>query len=122
MIIALMQGGKRMDDLISRKQAIDAVLNNEHSTDITLMGDAFGKGYTEGYKEEQNNVLQYLADLPSAQPERKIGHWIEHENADIVEGYYVPKYECFCCHTWKNDDSDYCPDCGADMRGEQNDN
>lgn len=58
-----------MDDLISRKQAIDAVLNNEHSTDITLMGDAFGKGYIEGYKEEQNNVLQYLADLPSAQPE-----------------------------------------------------
>jgi hypothetical protein len=60
-----------MDDLISRKQAIDAVLNNEHSTDITLMGDAFGKGYTEGYKEEQNNVLQYLADLPSAQPDSK---------------------------------------------------
>jgi hypothetical protein len=57
-----------MDDVISRQQAIDAVLNNEHSTDITLIGDAFGKGYTEGYKEEQNNVLQYLADLPSAEP------------------------------------------------------
>ncbi len=45
------------------------------------------------------------------------GHWIRHEYADLVDGYYVPNFECSKCRTWKDDDSDFCPDCGADMRG-----
>jgi len=45
--------------------------------------------------------------------------WIWHDNADIVEGYYVPEYECSACRGWVKDDSDFCPNCGADMRGEQ---
>lgn len=46
-------------------------------------------------------------------------HWIRHENADTFEGYEVPMFECSNCRAWKDDDSDFCPDCGADMRGEQ---
>ena len=42
-------------------------------------------------------------------------HWIRHENADTIEGYYVPKFECSNCKAWKDDDSDFCPDCGAKM-------
>lgn len=45
------------------------------------------------------------------------GYWIRHDYADIVDGYYVPNYECSVCHTWKQDDSDYCPDCGANLDG-----
>ena len=68
---------------------------------------------------DPDDAIEAIENLPSAQPERKTGRWIIHENADIVDGYYVPKYECSYCHAWKNDDSDFCPDCGADMRGEQ---
>ena len=66
------------------------------------------------------DAIENIKNLLPAQYERKTGHWIEHENADIVDGYYVSMYECSCCHTWENDDSEYCPDCGADMRGEEN--
>jgi hypothetical protein len=87
-------------DTISRQAAIDAVLNNEHSTDITLMGDAFGKGYTEGYKEEQNNVLQYLADLPSAEPEiircKECKHYYFTDNRVEAE-------QCYVCGYWDFD-------------------
>ena len=48
-------------------------------------------------------------------------YWIRHENADVFEGYEVPMFECSNCKTWKEDDSDFCPDCGADMRGERMD-
>lgn len=65
-------------------------------------------------------TMQNLEKLPTIEPRAK-GHWIRHDNADIVEGFYVPKYECSECHAWKEDDSDYCPSCGADMRGEQDD-
>lgn len=46
-------------------------------------------------------------------------HWIRHDDADVVEGYYVPEYECSKCGAWKEDDSDFCPDCGAKMDEEE---
>lgn len=46
----------------------------------------------------------------------------KNENADIIDGYYVPKYECPYCHTWKDDDSNFCPDCGMIMRERENKN
>lgn len=73
--------------------------------------------------EELNEINQRIISKAiakikklSAQSEHRTGHWIVHENADIIDGYYVPKYECSCCYTWKDDDSNFCPDCGVDMR------
>ena len=93
--------------LIDADAAID-VLNHMCSEDF------------DGLIVNRQKVESMLKALPPAQSKRKTGYWIEHENADIVEGYYVPMYECSCCHIWKNDNSNYCPDCGADMRGEEN--
>ena len=94
------------NDLISRQQAFDALHCH------------FADGFEEDRWWNSTHVIAALKGLPPAQPECK-GWWIEHENADIVDGYYVSKYECSCCHTWKDDNSDYCPDCGADMRGKK---
>ena len=49
-------------------------------------------------------------------PERKTGRWIEHEWAEEVGGMLISNYECSKCHCWKRETSDFCPDCGADMR------
>lgn len=49
----------------------------------------------------------------------KEGEWIEHKNADIVNGCLVPNYECSACHDWNDNKKDYCPNCGARMKGEQ---
>lgn len=48
-------------------------------------------------------------------------YWIRHENADMFDGYEVPMFECSKCRAWKEDDSDFCPDCGAkmDTQGEE---
>lgn len=77
-----------MDDLISRQQAIDAI-----------MGEYPDAHYPDWYASK-------IRALPSAQ---KKGHWID-------EG---TNYSCSECHRgcWVN--SNYCPWCGADMRGEQ---
>lgn len=47
----------------------------------------------------------------------KTGHWIEHEWAEEVGEYLISNYECSECHTWKREDSSYCPDCGIKMKG-----
>ena len=85
-----------MKDLIERQAAIDAVYT------------ASGTG----------TALKALKQLPSAQPERKKGRWIDYSD----EGYV----ECPFCHSATNcdgnkDELHFCFSCGADLRGEQDD-
>lgn len=47
------------------------------------------------------------------QPECKKGKWISHYDEDAKEGWY----ECSYCHSERAFNTNYCPDCGADMRG-----
>ena len=60
-------------------------------------------------------AMMAIKELPSAQPARKTGQWIKRKKGAIG-------YNCSCCG--KSDISnhfDYCPNCGADMRGEDDD-
>lgn len=64
--------------------------------------------------------FQMLVRLPHADVVPVVhAHWIRHENADTFEGYEVPMFECSNCRAWKDDDSDFCPDCGARMDEEK---
>ena len=93
-----------MSDLISRQAAIDAVgYYSLHSGDKLLFAD------------------KPLKELPSADAvERKKGKWVLHpEVKNIYGGIYI---ECSECHTkyvvQHIEDEKYCRNCGADMRGE----
>ena len=96
-----------MDDLISRQAAIDAIkkINAHGNTDR-----ANGLGLSE------NAIIL----LPSAEPERKTGRWIEMVDADPMTGEpYVCGVYCSECGERIGCESNFCPNCGADMRGEQ---
>lgn len=55
-------------------------------------------------------------------PQRKRGRWIP--KIDIWGGIVrtTEGYNCSECHAWVDGEYSYCPWCGADMRGEQDDN
>ena len=66
-------------------------------------------------------LLNSLDKVQSAQPERKKGYWIKKEpTIKELHGCY---YECSKCHKFSLpfQKLNFCPNCGADMRGEQND-
>lgn len=103
-----------MDDTISRAAALKGLedLNiasfyeeNEHS------------------KEAYTEVKAMLKSLPSAQPKRKKGKWIGTEYDGFADGcpvYY--EWKCSVCTCVVEDEEptwNFCPNCGADMRGEQ---
>lgn len=71
------------------------------------------------YTDEFWGAMQVLDELPSAQPERKTGHWIRvagmNECCSACNKYFPLSY-----FTGRPFDINYCPNCGADMRGEQN--
>ena len=98
-----------MNDLISRQAAIDAL-------HMHLM-------YRMGTDSNKKRLDEWINNLPSVQPERHKGWWIP-QNNNKVNGmtstavYYYPKCSvCGHCANYTN----FCPNCGADMRGEQDD-
>lgn len=86
-----------MDDSISRQAAIDA------------LGDAHFKNY--------GNAIIVIRALPSAYPKK--GKWIKADS----QQYFRKHYPCFICSEcgYRKDSQkkwNYCPNCGADTRGE----
>ena len=86
-------------DTVSRQAAMDAVIKRDANCGI--------------------DSAEVLKDLPSAQPERPKGEWITDDLSGIIS-----------CSRCGNDapmettgggqyKSKFCPNCGADMRGEQ---
>ena len=98
-----------MSDLIDRQAVIDAL-------------DEIEAEVADGYGYQYAKWREYFVEMPSAQPQRKTGRWV---NIDESE-----KWECSVCGRmmWfsprlnvKPSDYRFCPNCGADMRGEQDD-
>jgi len=115
-----------MSDLISRQAAIDEVEGTDwyhQNKKGEMVHGANPSDHQAWYKAE--DIYKVLESLPSAEPEPKKGEWINKEFYGIGEG----SAECSICHKrssgYKEDDGwgvhclfdDFCPKCGADMRG-----
>lgn len=56
-------------------------------------------------------IVKRIKQLPPAQQERKTGQWIKRKKGALG-------YDCTCCGKSEiSNHFDYCPHCGADMRG-----
>ena len=101
-------------DLINRQEAIDAL--DKHIDTF----DAIDTNYLCGLR----TAMSILKEMPSAQPERKKGRWIWWYEEAVTEHAteYTPHCKCSECGrecapsvaTYSN----FCRNCGADMRGE----
>lgn len=98
---AATQKGEPMDDLISRKEAIEA---------MECVNDSICA----------QQAVDALCDLPTAE---KVGMWIDEPvykqtmDGKTWDGYTYCS-ECREMHEYGYR-SNYCPNCGADMRGEE---
>jgi len=94
------------DDCISREAAFNAI------NEIKIRRNAT-------WYELYRKVLEVIGGLPPFNP-AKVGHWIEHEWAQELdgEGYLISNFECDKCHAWAEADYAYCPNCGVKMEVE----
>ena len=92
-----------MSDLISRQDAIDMLM--ERASNLRgIVGDLGGAC---------SGAAELIMQLPPAQP--KIGRWI-HDGSKWTNRWICSE----CGYKWFFDciEGAYCPNCGADMRGE----
>lgn len=85
-----------MSDLISRRAAIGLIER------------------MKPYHQNADDIAEMIANMPSAQPVRH-GQWLE-RNSGLQKWI-----RCSSCGSRQHytDKTNYCPNCGADMRGDQ---
>ena len=70
-------------------------------------------------------VRNFVKNFPPVIPQSKIGRWIDepyHKISEYGEEDTYYKRKCSKCFEKYDVVFNYCPNCGADMRGENNDN
>lgn len=102
-----------MSDLIDRAAAIDAIKASSKEIQHWLW-EAEG---CEGYCAMVADVETCLDDLPSVQPERKTGKW----EIYVISPFDGEGCRCSECKYEGAPYWDFCPNCGADMRGDEYD-
>lgn len=98
-----------MQDLISRQQAIELIHTLYPSAPIMQMNRKRWEKKYKPYIEAE----KALEKLPSVQPERKRGEWISNDIDPEAWNF------CSVCGEQAIDLFDFCPNCGADMRGSE---
>ena len=98
-----------MDDVVSKQAAIS----------LPVMPKKYRKYQTynldDAYEQGWEDLQKCIERLPSAQTQRKKGKWIEHNPHKWGLGII---YECSeCGYEMDCEEPNYCPHCGADMRG-----
>lgn len=93
-----------MVDYIDRQAAIDVI-------DKILPSDPMKNEYTQGITCGAVLAMEYVKQLPSSQPEQKVGKW------EYVDYGGFGNWHCTACRKMCicNGDYDYCPNCGAKM-------
>ena len=111
-----------MDDLISRQDAIDAKAEflNPNVIRETEEQTIIDGAYAKGWNACNSRWIESIRNLPSVEPEPKRGEWMRQETdyvwADVCsecgKAYIGENYDMFC-----KPPVNFCPNCGADMRG-----
>ena len=130
-----------MSDLISRQAAIDAIhedagwlaaQGSDWQTERMERDKSILKSLPSAQPEKCEDCLNFIkARLLIPQPERKKGKWIKMSDADGIYWacsecgediprvpHYNPQFDLFP-RLESIEKTNFCPNCGADMRGEQ---
>ena len=133
MDFAIEQKGEPMSDLISRQAAIDAINGVLVEDDACKVWFRLALQNLPSAQPEQECEKCIFKPFKQFQPERKKGKWIKMSDTDGIYwacsecgedlprvSRYNPQFDLFP-RLESIEKTKFCPNCGADMRGEQDD-
>ena len=94
------------EDAVSRQDALDVL-------------DGLQIAHEQGEYGCYAEYRKHMCELPSVTPKRKTGKWLPVEHKSILnDGTTFMFHKCDQCERVTAQNYDFCPNCGADMRGE----
>ena len=101
---------------------IDADALKDHLQSLAY--DDWNQGASTSWADAYRECADMVDEQPTIEPERKKGRWIPDNNS-----VYETRFVCSLCRESQDVPTigftkyipiwDYCPNCGADMRGER---
>lgn len=75
--------------------------------------ESYMEGWCKGFNAAVDHCMYHVIHAPTIEPERKTGRW-------IYDGDCYKCNKCGAAYNWWADSqtSNYCPNCGADMKEE----
>lgn len=106
-----------IEDIIATIE-IDGIRTNELFM-VDMQEDGYFVWNSDWYEGEQNIALIDFFPVSEAEPERKKGKWIQSEEKEGMEFtfYEIHCSECGVLRKIGWTGANFCPNCGADMRG-----
>lgn len=110
-----------MNDYISRQKALEII---NHYAEMALYRmlslEPGSRAYliAELQYGDRKHIRKMVEDIPAADVRPVVhGEWVNHyrSGVEVKDGFVST-----CCDMWNNRKSDFCPHCGADMRGKAN--
>lgn len=90
-----------------------------HILEIELKAERFvRKCFDEPIHNARTEALN-IAIEALRQDERPKGRWEEPTEEGLPDEFTGLGVVCSCCSSWADNPFNYCPNCGADMRGEE---
>lgn len=111
------------DDTISRQAVINLIKRSINFKNIVFES----RRYDLLESEDEGVMVHDVEALPSARSERPKGNWVYGEDEHGIDGYCCDKCGFFVPWDYAHKFIDYikeykfCPNCGANMQGEDND-
>ena len=102
-----MQNGKK----VKRMRLIDGDALEDRLQSLAY--DDWNQGVITSWADAYRECADMVYEQPTIEPERKKGKWI-----DITKDGGCFLYKCSECSDLFLEDYNFCPNCGADMRGE----
>ena len=130
-------GQKPSEDIISRQAAIDAL------EEPCKVPDSWTDEYAVGERAQYEKDVKALNSLPSAERREvqsseceywddesnfctlnrpsaeRLGQWVSQEYMSEIDSFIYTEYKCSNCGEISKKKSNYCPNCGAKMDGEE---
>ena len=106
-----------MDDLISRRQAIDALETIGYDFSESDLSEPELAEVCEAVGDVRQDMINRLKRLPSIQP--KIGKWVEINTFSDCRYVKCDQCEAIQVFYYGKRNTNFCQHCGSDMRGEQ---